>query len=131
MKRLLVVVLMIVCSSAWAEWELADLNDEFFQFVDKSSIRKDRNIVKMWSMKDYLSVQTNSSGSRYQSSTLLVFYDCKSETSAIVTIIQYSGSMGKGSAVWIGNSSERELEWLPISPQSVGQVQWKIACGRK
>jgi hypothetical protein len=85
----------------------------------------------MWSLKDYLSVQTNNSGSSYQSSKALYVFDCLAETSALVTLIQFSGSMGNGSAVWVGNKPDKELEWFPVSPQSVGQLQWQVACGKK
>ena len=131
MKRLLFVLLMMTCSVSWAEWELADWTDEFFVYLDKSSIRKNRNIVKMWIMKEYPSVQTNPFARRYQSEKSYHVFDCQAETLAIMTIIQYSGSMGSGSVVFSGNRTERELEWRPIVPQSGGQLQWQIACGRK
>ncbi len=130
MKRLLLVVLMMTCSVSWAEWELVDLNDEFYVFVDKSTIRKNGHIVRMWSMKNYLLEQTNSSGSKYRSSKTLYVYNCKAEETALASIIQHAGEMGDGSAVWAGNRSEREWEWAPVSPNSINQRLWEIACGK-
>ena len=61
----------------------------------------------------------------------LTVYNCRDETVEIVSLVEYSGSMGQGNTVWSGTRQEREWEWEPIVPGSTGEVQWKIACGKK
>ena len=57
MKRLLMGLLLVVTAgAASAEWTHVDDNDEFVQYVDKGSIRRNGNSVKMWGLMDYKTV---------------------------------------------------------------------------
>jgi len=133
MKRLLFVVLMTVCSVSWAEWEILSRSrdGERTFYCDKSTIRKNGEISRMWDLKDLSSMNTNAGGDRYMSVKSLQAYNCRAETRAIISLVQYSGSMGQGSVVRSITVQERELEWRPIVPASIAESQWKIACGSK
>jgi len=133
MKRLLFVMLMMVCSVSWAEWELcgSDSDDKFMVYCDKSTIRKNGAISRMWVLTDFSKVQKNASGKRYMSFKSLAAYNCRDETSAIISLVQYSGSMGEGNVVVSHTRQEREWEWKPIVPESITEAQWGIACGSK
>jgi len=99
MKRLLFVVLLMTCSASWAEWQLCTGDATMLVYCDKSTIRKNGAISRMWDMTDYSSVQTNSSGGRYMSEKSLAAYNCRDETNALISLVQYSGSMGQGNTV--------------------------------
>lgn len=133
MKRLLFVVLMMTCSVSWAEWRITDFTSDgrYAAYHDKSTKRKNGAIVKMWLMRDYSEVLTDAEGKKYQSVKTLFSYDCKSETTALISIIEYSGSMGSGKVVWSGTRKEHEFEWAPIVPGTISEQEWKIACGKK
>jgi hypothetical protein len=81
----------------------------------------------MWDLKDYKTVQ-NYSGDSYLSDKGQMEYDCKEEKVRMLAISALSGQMGKGKAVY--NNSDTS-KWSPISPGSVGEALWKIACGKK
>lgn len=133
MKRLLFFVLMTVCSVSWAEWEITDYlkNGEDTFYHDKSTKRKTGAIVRMWTLRNYSIVQTERDGDRYMSAKELIAYDCRSETFAMVSAVWYSGPMGKGDTVRMGTFKENDWKWNPIVPDTIGENEWKIACGKK
>jgi len=57
MKRLFFFVLMMVCSVSFADWEIRYVDDDFILYYDKSTIRRDGVIAKMWVMKNYFTTQ--------------------------------------------------------------------------
>ncbi len=130
MKRLLFVVLMTVCSISCADWEYTiETNTGSTSYHDKSSIRRSGVSVKMWMMTDFSSAQT-SGGRKYKSSKRFVDYNCAEETFALISVVNYSGSMGEGGVVRSMTWQERELEWEPLVPGTVVEAMWKIACGK-
>ena len=131
MRRLLFSALMMVCSVSWAGWEYTDTSDKITFFHDKSTIRRNDGIAKMWTLYDHSVIQTYKTGERWKSEKVFFAYNCKEQTFASIAMIHYSGGMGTGKVVWSGISKEDDLEWAPISPGSIGEVRWKIACGKK
>ncbi len=130
MKRLLLVCLMMSCSVSWAEWEIAATSDSVSVYFDKTTIRKNGAIVKMWLLHDYLSSQ-DFMGKKYNSSKFYSVFDCKSEMFAVSSVVLYMGSMGEGSVIHNHTNKDKDLEWGPVVPNSDGFKFWKIACGRK
>ena len=134
MKRIIFAVLMMVCSVSWAKWDgTPTLNkvQGVKYYHDKSTIRIDGAIAKMWVMRDFSEPQNDNTGGRYKSQKLLFAYDCMSEQAAIISGVNNSDSMGRGSVVWSITLKENEWEWEAIPPKSIGEVNWKIACGKK
>ena len=131
MKRLFFAALMTVCSVSWAGWvETGSTVSEIF-YHDKSTIRRDGKIAKMWTMVDYFEEKTNRSGMRYKSDKTRFSYNCLEETYAIISLFQYSGSMGGGVAVYSFDWKEKDWDWGSIPPGSAAEAHFKIACGKK
>ena len=134
MKRLLMgLMLLATAGAASAEWTIVgdtgDGGDDFIQSVDRATIRRNGNLVKMWDLKDYKTVQKSAAGKSYLSSKTQREFDCKEETSRQLAFTWFDGQMGNGKVVYsIGNARG---EWEPISPGSVGEALWKIACGKQ
>jgi hypothetical protein len=40
----------------------------------------------------------------------------------------FSGNMGSGQVV---HSDSDEDKWIPVAPESIGQLLWKRACGKE
>ena len=131
MIRLLFVVLMMTCSVSWAKWEVTASDGEITFYHDKSTMRRNGTITKMWVMQSYSVIQTNHEGKNYKSGKVLYAYDCASETLAGTSLVTYSGSMGKGNVISSITGEESWLSWEPIVPNSIGEVQWKIACSKQ
>jgi hypothetical protein len=131
MKRLLFVALMMVCSVSWAEWEIFYATAEFTVYVDKSTIRRNGSVAKMWYMTDSLEADTNYSERKYKSTKVRRAFNCLEESSAAISFAQYSGSIGEGSVVTSGEVKESELQWNSVVPGTLSENLWKIACGKK
>ncbi len=133
MKRLIFVCLLMTCSASWAEWKFtgSTKSGSYTAYHEKSTIRKNGSIVKMWIMWDFSVIQTDTLGDKYLSQKVLVAYDCRSETSAAISIVQFSDSMGNGVVVYTGSRKENALDWTPVVPNSIDEAEWQIACGKK
>ena len=128
MKRLLLgLMLLLVSGAASAEWTSVGASDEHIQYVDKGSIRRNGNSVKMWGLMDYKTVE-KTDGKSYLSSKEQREYDCKEERTRLLAFLWFSGQMGSGKVVL--SNSVTSMTWDPIAPGSVGVTLWTIACGK-
>ncbi len=131
MRKLIVLMLLAMVSSgaaaAWVKIGSVSSSGGYDVYVDRTTIRRSGNMVKMRHMFDYKTVQTVA-GERYLSATGQNEYDCKHERSRLLYFTWHSGNMGKRDVVTTGN---RPSEWTPVPPGSVGEVKWKVACGKK
>ena len=129
MKRLLLGIMMLVTAgAASAEWTLSNFTANYFAYTDIASIRRNGNLVKMWDLKDYKTVQTVD-GYSYLSSKGQQEYDCKEVRRRTVAFTLFGGKMGNGKVVY--QNSETSMQWSPIAPESKGEALWEIACGKK
>lgn len=132
MTRVIFVLLLITGSVARAEWEQTHHvgGETITHYHDKSTIRGTGGIVRMLTMINYSVEKNLKSGGKYESMKRLDGYDCRSETTAPITVSYFSGSMSSGSLVFTYTVKNSELEWEPIIPSSIGEKHWKIACGK-
>ena len=110
MKRLLMgLMLLVTAGAANAGWTIVgdtgDDGDDFIQYVDRATIRRNGNFVKMWDLKNYKTVQTNAGYSYLLSMTQREF-DCKEEKLRILALTWFSGQMGNGNPVYSGSDPE-------------------------
>jgi hypothetical protein len=131
MKRLLFVVLMTVCSVSWAEWEMTGKAEGLTHYHDKSTIVINGTTAQMWVMYEFPQVRTNTDGGRYKSAKSLLAFNCKYETLAMISVIQYSGSLGTSDVVLSDSYNESEWIWDRIVPNTLVKVELDIACGKK
>ncbi len=131
MKRLLFVLLLMVCSVSWAGWERVGSHDVGVVYADRATIRKKGNFIEMWRMENYFEIQVNSEGKKYKSSKIFDRFDCNNETYGIVSFSQHSGEYGRGETVFSYTPKKNEIQDDPISPESIGESLWQVACGRK
>ena len=132
MTRVIFVLLLITGSVARAEWEQTHHigSEASTHYHDRSTIKGTGGIVRMLTMINYSVEKNLKSGGKYESMKRLDGYDCRSETTAPITVSYFSGSMGSGSLVFTYTVKNSELEWEPIIPSSIGEKHWKIACGK-
>ncbi len=127
MKLLLGLMLLVTAGAASAEWTQSVDTDYFIQYVDKETIRRNGNFVKMWYLTDYKTVKTVA-GQSNLSYKQQAEYDCKEEKKRKLAHTWFTGQMGSGTVNYTDNRTE---EWSPIEPGSVSKILWKIACGKK
>ncbi len=128
MKRLLFVALMVTSSASYADWDVLFPSDEYMYFYNKYPARRDSSVVKMWSAISYYNEQSTSVG-KVISYINLSSYDCKNKKIRVM--------FSKMSPVRFTVSNfatykfEQRLDgWAKISPGSIGDQEWKIACHR-
>ena len=128
MKRLLLGLMMLMtATAASAEWTIAGGNAAADSYVDRATIRRNGDLVKMWDLGDFKKMRTVQSYS-YLSHKSQQEHDCKEEKIRTLAFLWFSGQMGNGNVVY---SNSNPGEWTPISPESIGESLWKIACGKQ
>jgi hypothetical protein len=96
-------------------------------YVDPDTIRRTGDLVKMWSLLDYKTVQTRSGGS-YLSSKEQSEYDCTEERERLKVFAAFSGNMASGTVVSLNPT---KAQWVPPAPDSSGQAMRKFACSKE
>jgi hypothetical protein len=124
----LITLLVLSSGPAYAEWVAVSVNDEtgVTAYFDPHTIRRKGELVKMWVLYDYKTVQTMiisflSIRKQHQ-------FDCAEERTRTFAERYFTGNMGSGKVVF--NNSD-EGKWSPVQPGSVGQILWNYACGKQ
>lgn len=125
----LITLLLLSVGPVYAEWVEVVANDEvgMTAYVDPDTIHTEGNLVKVWTLFDYKTIQTIVGGPWLSSKTQRQF-DCVEERVRVVGFITFTGNMGSGETV---NSNSDEQKWRPIQPGSVEQALWKVVCKKK
>jgi hypothetical protein len=126
-----VLIMFLVLSSGpvYAGWVLTSGDDEvgLKVYVDPDSIRRKENLVKMWQLYDYKTVQTVAGDSllsikRYNE------FDCTEERTRMLAYTWFAGNMATGKVVY---STPDEQQWEPVVPRTINHTLWKVACNKK
>jgi hypothetical protein len=128
-RRLLLITLLLLSSRpAYAEWVSVSANNSGETvYVDPGTIRRTGDMVKMWALYDFKTIQTVLDTS-FLSRESQREYDCVEERTRRIALTYFTGNMGSGTVVY---SDADEQKWEPVQPQSVAQSLWKVACAKK
>ena len=130
MKKLLILLLLLVSTSVFAEWTAVDRNAAgITTYADFGTIKRKGNKVKMWSLLDYKTVQKGVGDYRYLSVMTRDEYDCEEETILLLDFYRYSGNMREGDIVY--SAPNIKVEARSVAPESIDEALFKIACGKK
>jgi surface-adhesin protein E len=128
----LITLLVLSTAPAYAEWVDVSSGESyggFTMYTDPNTIRRKGELVKMWQLHDYKTVQTEASHS-FLSLKAQSEFDCAEERVRLLAVTGFSGNMGKGNVVW-SRQFDAEGGWHPVAPESLGQSVWKLACGKQ
>ena len=127
MKQLLMgLMLLITATAASAEWIFVAQTDQMESYVDDGTIRRSSQFVKLWVLTNFRDPYRGN-GDSYLSSKSQNEYDCKEGTFRNLAIVYFVGRMGNGRTMPIVD--EMSLKWRAPAPGTVGEKNWKIACG--
>ena len=123
MKKLLFVGLMMLTSSAWAEWVIFSKDEEATFYYDPATIRKDGNTRRVWTLQNLKQRHADGEMSRRGR----MEYDCKQERFQVLDISQHSEPMagGKVLTVEIGSGT-----WRGIAPGTINESILNIVCAK-
>ncbi|OAI43885.1 hypothetical protein AYO43_09765 [Nitrospira sp. SCGC AG-212-E16] len=129
MTRLLLITLLLLSSApAYAEWVPIDVNDRgMTTYVDPDTIRRKVEMVTMWVLIDYKTAETTVGDQSYLSTKQKHEYDCDGERGRTLTFTDFSDHMGNGKVVYSDSDTSK---WDFIAVDSLGQILWKVACGK-
>jgi hypothetical protein len=123
----LITLRVLSSTPAYAEWVAIGYSESlggYTVYVDPDTIRRNGDLVKVWALTDYSTIQTVADTS-FLSSKAQNEFDCAEERQRELAVTWFSGNMGNGNGVW--NTTD-ETKWRPVAPGSVGQGVWKFAC---
>lgn len=127
MKRLLFVLLMMTCSLSWAEWEFTWVNpaNGDIYYHDKSTIQKDGNLRKMWTLQQFKTPVDVGLGPAEIIKGHFAF-DCKNSQIKHLAIVVYNLDGGVQLSKVFDNKN-----WEPIVPGTPMMDDFKVVCGKK
>ena len=130
MKRLRLIILLFLSSSpAYADWVAVGGKVEagMSAYADPVTMRREGDLVKMEVLFDFKTRQTKA-GVSYSSANAQMEYDCAEQRVRGLAVMYFSGNMGSGNVL---DRNSGKGKWLPVSPGSLDQTLWKVACGKK
>jgi hypothetical protein len=123
MKKLLLVGLMMLAGSAWAEWTKISENNDESAYIDYKTIRKDGNFRRVWTVSDLKYVadlEVRSFRAREE-------FDCKNETVRLLVLTGFSGQMLSNKNIF---TYPEESAVSSIPPNSINDRKFKIVCSK-
>lgn len=125
-RTCLPALLMVACGCAVAGWEAVGTSEQGYLFVDRDSIRKEGDTVRMADLIDYKERQAQD-GSTYQSVRVEVEYDCKGKRFRNLSATLHPYRMGEGDALKTYSQPE---DWQPVPAGSGAALLAAIACNK-
>jgi Surface-adhesin protein E len=136
MKTLLILIVLLMSSSAKAGWinlgKGYNHDNTFTNYVDTTTIRKTGNIARMWDLMDFETTQKISNKGAnilFRSSKTQSEYNCKKKQQRQLYMSLYTENLGKGEVVLTDNN---HTKWEPIpTGSSAAEALWKLACEKR
>jgi len=124
-----IALLVLSSGPVYAKWMLVSSENKIglTVYVDPDTIHREGNLVKMWSLIDYKTIEIIA-GDSLLSIRRQNEYDCTEERTRMLASTWLSGNMGSGRVV---HSDSDEDEWKPVAPRSAAQGLLKVACGKE
>ena len=114
MKLLIAALLAVFSTGTMAEWTQTQSNNSGVSYIDKATVHRLGNIVKMWAMADFKSPQNVGDGRPYLSSQAFIGYDCVEGRTAILEFTNFSGNMGRGASI---SRKANAVQWRNVPPE--------------
>jgi hypothetical protein len=123
-KTLCLIMLMLFCSTAQADWQQIGENSTETAYVD-NIVAHGPHKVRMWGLFDLKTPGTFGDLS-YSSMKIQREYHCKDRISRVIFMAAYAGQMGEGEMIYSNNNTHSK--WMPIQPDSAEEALWNVAC---
>ena len=114
-----------------AGWTNIGGTNDFDEYIDISTKRKVGNKVKVWALVNFRIPQNDNNDGAYLSEVYNIEFDCVNENYKFLSITDYAESMQAGKVVSSFNYPPEKSELRNITPNSVMETKFKLACGKK
>ena len=125
MKKSLILSILLISGSSWAQWSpvAVDVDGTIFNF-DYSTLRKDGEIRKIWTLSNFVEKDPNG----VMSSRVRVEYDCKNERHRFLSFKLFSDKNATGVTI---DSGDIPSLWKDIAPDTAAWRLMQTACKTK
>ena len=120
-KKILVVCMLFVTGSAWADWVNVGESAGNNFYIDPSTIRKDGDLRKVWGIQDLSKRDLDGEMSRRYREE----YDCKAARKRFLSATTHSEPMAAGSTLVSTNEASA---WIEVRPNTVADDILKLVC---
>jgi hypothetical protein len=127
-KVIFLLLLAVVSSNAAAEWVKVGEGGSAEVLADQATIRKSGNLVKMWALYNFSASRKINDTVHALSMKAQEQYDCGEEQTRSLYITFFSEKGGAGEVVF---NVSTPGNWQPVSPGSVMETLFSVACGQK
>lgn len=128
----LTTLLFLSSVPAYAEWVAIEnhylLPGPQTLYVDPDSIRREGNLVTMWQLIDYKTMQGGRSPTRFSSTKIYKQFDCAEAHTRLLRVTDFWGNMGTGEPA---EAYVEKGNWMPVEPESMNQALWEVVCGKE
>jgi len=126
MRAVYLVLVCAISTGVAAAWTQASESEAGTGYVDRDTVVRSGDNVKVWELTDYRVVPDKNNP--YRSVKRQFEFDCKDKRLRVLSVTAYSGQMGKGETV---NAATDVSVWVSVKPSSVGDILWTIACNSR
>jgi hypothetical protein len=125
MKKCFTTLILLMSFSTWAQWSpvAVDVDGTIFNF-DYSTIRKDGELRKVWTLSNFVEKDPNG----VMSSRVRMEYDCKNERNRYLSFKLFSDKNANGVTI---DSGDVPSPWKDIAPDTAAWRLMQIACKSK
>ena len=119
-------LLSFISMGAHAEWiEVGETKNAVF-FIEPTSLKKDKNLVKIWTMRDLREVVFSSTANvSYLSDRTYAEFNCKEEKYRQLNFYWYSENKGGGQVVFFNDDPSKSIQ---VPPGSITSIIMKAVC---
>jgi hypothetical protein len=128
----LITHLVLSGGSAYAEWIVVEKNNQsaaiLTVYIDPDTIHRKGNLVTMWQLIDFKTMQGGRSPSRFSSTKIQKQFDCVEERLRLLALTDFWGNMATG------ESSHAYIDgghWVPVELDSIDHALWEVACNKQ
>jgi hypothetical protein len=110
-------------------WERVGVYEGRTLYVDHTTARKSGSRIQIFAITDLKEPNATARGRQYLSKKALLEFDCNQRTLKILQDTWYTRQMGQGEPVF--QTEGKAQEPYPVQSDSLGELFWKGACGRR
>ena len=126
-KVVVTVLLALPMTTASAAWTKASINEVGTTYIDRDTILRAGDKVKVWELTDHDEVPVKQFP--YLSTKRQSEYDCKEKRYRLISVSSHSGRMGTGEVM--NRATNYSPKWEPVLPGSTAELVMKLACFRR
>lgn len=129
MRKVMLLLAAVSSSAIAGEWVAVSYTDDggVTVYADPSTIRKDGNIVSLWTLGDFKKSEQIGNSKQVLSLKEQYEYDCQKHQMRRMHATMHSENMGRGNVV---DSSPIHEGWQEVPPSSLNEQLWRFACGK-